>query len=235
MADSSSSLTHPAIEFTERDIRLVLCSLPATCDARRRELMPRILKKWVATEVREYFDREARSVVNRRVSTLESVARTCNRLADLLDSLDDRGRAALTAELAALPVGDDYEKVAQKVRKEPDRLRRRAVAAMNAARVRKRRRGQPRNTPAYLILQDLAAVFEWLTGTAPTRRVDRTEGVDAGPFSEFAAAVWPVVFGSDDGLSNQMKSWAAGRSKYNESSALIANLALRHPEWGLFE
>jgi hypothetical protein len=239
MADLPLSPSRRVIEFTERDIRLILCNL-SPCDIRRRELLPRVLKEWVAIEVREYFDKEAGEIIDRRISTLESAARAYNRLADLLGSLDDKGRIALTSELAgpsdaALPAGDDCEETARNVRQELDHLRHGAVAARNAAGVWKRKKGQPRNTPGYLILQDLAAMFEWLTGTPATRRVDRIEGADSGPFSEFAAAVWPVVFGSDDGLSNQTKRWAAGRSRYSESSALIANLALRYPEWGLFD
>ena len=51
--------------------------------------------------------------------------------------------------------------------------------------------GQPPNLRAYLVLQDAAAIFEWLTGTKAAREVDRVEGADAGPFFQFASILWP--------------------------------------------
>jgi hypothetical protein len=48
--------------------------------------------------------------------------------------------------------------------------------------------------------------------------------------------LWSEVFGKDvAGLPAAMKNWAAGRSKYDEASALIHNIALRYPSWRVFE
>jgi hypothetical protein len=99
----------------------------------------------------------------------------------------------------------------------------------------KRSRGQPRNTAAYLVLLDLAAIFEWLTGVEPKRNVSRTGEGEIGAFYPFCEAVWPLVFNSGlFGLPAAMKNWARDHAKYVESSALIANIDLRHPSWGLF-
>jgi hypothetical protein len=85
-------------------------------------------------------------------------------------------------------------------------------------------------------MKDIAAIFEWLTNIEATRQVDRISGVGAGPFWQFAAAIWPVVFGeADDGLPAAMKNWSSYRKRYGERSALIANIAMRHPTWGIFE
>jgi hypothetical protein len=98
------------------------------------------------------------------------------------------------------------------------------------------RRGGPRNLAAYLVLQDAAAIFEWFSGRRAARGVDRIDGTETGPFFRFASALWPVVFGKGAaGLSAALKNWALGRSRYSEQSALIANIALRHPTWGIFE
>ena len=81
-------------------------------------------------------------------------------------------------------------------------------------------------------MKDIAAIFEWLTGTRAARRIER------GPatFGRFAEAIWPVVFESaDDGLQSAQKNWAAFRARYEEESALIANINMRHPEWGVFD
>ena len=97
-------------------------------------------------------------------------------------------------------------------------------------------RGQPRNVPAYLVLQDAAEIFEWLTRIKATREVSRDNGTETGPFFQFASILWPTIFGNGvAGLPAAIKNWAKWRSAYNEQSALIANLARRHPTWGIFE
>jgi hypothetical protein len=55
-------------------------------------------------------------------------------------------------------------------------------------------RGRPRNTIAYKVLLDAAAIFEWLTDIHATREVDRIEGTETGSFFHFASILWPVVF-----------------------------------------
>jgi hypothetical protein len=60
--------------------------------------------------------------------------------------------------------------------------------------------------------------------------------MEIGPFFRFASALWPAIFGNGTvGLPAAMKNWASARKHYDERSALIANMALRHPEWGLFQ
>jgi hypothetical protein len=98
----------------------------------------------------------------------------------------------------------------------------------------KRRPGQPRNKAAYLVLLDLAAIFKRLTGLKPEREVSRIDSRETGAFYCFCEAVWPLVFDCGvGGLAAAMKNWARDHQKYNESSALIANLQLRHPSWGV--
>ena len=94
----------------------------------------------------------------------------------------------------------------------------------------RRGRGQPRNVVAYLVIRDIADIFEWAT------RQKAMRGEEDSPFYEFAAAVWPVVFGKgDDGLPAALKNWAWARKNLRERSPCIANMDLRHPEWRLFE
>jgi hypothetical protein len=95
----------------------------------------------------------------------------------------------------------------------------------------KPKRGQPRNSTAYLILRDAAAIFSWYTGNEPKRGV--TKGKESGPFFRFAFVLWPVVFGKGTvGLSAAMKNWDESEVK---GSAVIASMAVRHPPWGLYE
>jgi hypothetical protein len=93
---------------------------------------------------------------------------------------------------------------------------------------------RPATVIAYLIVKDIAAIFEWCTGLEATRQVDRISHEETGPFYPFAAAIWPVIFGKgDDGLPAAIKNFAKHRDR--EGRALIANIALRNPTWKLFE
>jgi hypothetical protein len=94
---------------------------------------------------------------------------------------------------------------------------------------------RPPTITAYLVLQDAAAIFEWLTGTKATREADRdSHSEQISPFFRFASILWPVLFGKGtSGLPSAIQNWAAWRKKFDEHSALITNITLRHPTWGI--
>jgi hypothetical protein len=123
----------------------------------------------------------------------------------------------------------------QKLIEHRDFLNRLKAAAESLEKRLKRGRGQPRNIVAYVVLLDLAAIFEWLTGVKARREVDRIEGIETGAFYNFCEAIWPLVFESGtDGLSTAMKNWASGHREYGEASALLANISGRYPSWRVF-
>src|SRR5262249_31401370 len=96
-------------------------------------------------------------------------------------------------------------------------------------------RGSP-NIRAYLVMMDLAAIFEWLTERKATRQVDRIHRKETGPFWQFRAAVWPLVFGEGvSGLPAAIRRWDELRSLHGEASQLLRNIATRHPPWGIFK
>jgi hypothetical protein len=111
-----------------------------------------------------------------------------------------------------------------------------AKLAEAASRTWKRGRGRPRNIAAYLVVQDAAAIFEWLTNTEATREVDRVSQAEIGPFWEFLAALWPVVFrNGDNGVLAALKNWACLTKEHGEKSAVIVNIAMRNPTLGILE
>ena len=92
----------------------------------------------------------------------------------------------------------------------------------------KAKKGQPRNITAYLVMLDAAAIYEWASGKKATRNVDRQTSKEVGPFLKFLEALWPVVFGKGIcGLPAAMRRWADAQGKYDEKSALIANILMR--------
>jgi hypothetical protein len=102
----------------------------------------------------------------------------------------------------------------------------------------KNKKGRPTNFSASLIIRDLAAIFEWVTGERASRRVDRIDAKPEGPFWDFAAAIWPVIFGADlHGLEAAIKKLMAARHKKltGTRSPVLDNMELNHPSWRIFD
>jgi hypothetical protein len=136
----------------------------------------------------------------------------------------------------SIPSSERHGHFIRKFIEERDFLNHLRAAAESLTNQLKRGRGQPRNLLAYLVLKDIAAIFEWLTGLQARREVDRKDGHDTGAFYHFCEAIWLPVFGVGlDGLPAAMKNWAVARRKYNEKSALIANIAMRNPPWRVLD
>jgi hypothetical protein len=229
--------------FTDRDVTLIASSLPDAVDPQRLKLLPRVLREWSRNELREYLSREPRAIILERAARVEAVGEHAQRLLEALGALDDRDRYAIVVEM--LRVGEhlrsgmspwdqmsEASELLPRIKEENSFLGKLAAAAPAAW---KRGRGGPRNIIAYLVMKDAGAIFKWLTGMDAKRQVDRDTGKETGPFWRFAKTIWPVVFGKAEGLSSAMKNWESYRKKYGEGCALIANIAMRHPTWGLFE
>ncbi len=99
--------------------------------------------------------------------------------------------------------------------------------------------GRPRNDFGYLVVLDLAAIFEWYTETDATRQVDRDNGREIGPFRKFVESAWSeVIEPKRNTLEASFKKWAANKaiekskkshkpsSKLHEASPFVANFFL---------
>jgi hypothetical protein len=215
--------------------------LPKPLSQHRRELLPRILQEWDHTDLRQHLSRESRAIIRKRINRLEEVKANARRLSDALNKCDQRDQTAILAQMLIAErkrIWDvsrtEFSDRRARLTEEVDYLAK--LTAITPKESWQLSRGRPRNIATYQVLQDAAAMFEWLTDTDATREVDRMEGTESGPFFQFVSILWPVVFRKGvAGLPAAMKNWAAGRSKYNEQSALIANIKLRYPTWGVFE
>jgi hypothetical protein len=88
---------------------------------------------------------------------------------------------------------------------------------------------------AYLTLLDIAAIYQWATGARATRIIDPNTGKDVSAFWQFAAALWPPIFGEgDEGLPSAMRRLAEGSARHGDVSPLLANIAFRRPRWEIF-
>jgi hypothetical protein len=239
LMESAMAIEDPVPEFTARDVGLIDRCLPDTADPRRRQLLPQILHHWSSNDLFDYLKTVRRATPERR-KRVKAVGTCARELLLALEAADDVDLAGIAGEMmlaerqTSLIAGwAEIGKLIQRIEEEVSFLDK---LAEGAARTWDYGRGQPPNITANLVVQDSAAIFEWLTNTEATREVDRDSGAEIGPFQEFLAAIWPVVFRSgDDGLPAAMKNWASLRRERGEKSALIANIAMRNPTWGIFE
>lgn len=223
-------------QFTDREIGLIKAVLPNDVDPRRLELLPQILREWARVDLPDHFSWESAASQRQRHARLTKVGKIAASLLRATEDLDERDRWHLVARIGNTE-GQPFHQAAS------DENRRRldegfefiaTIAGAAGKPLSRPRRGQPRNIPAYLVTQDLAAIYEYLTQNEATRIVDRTSHAECGPFYDFVAAIWPVVFGQGDhGLAAAIRNWAPWW--HCEKSPVIANIGLRHPECGIFK
>jgi len=182
--------------FDERAIDQILASLPPGIDQRRLDLLPSLLNHWSVTDLREHLSREGPPILRRRYNQLTRIENCANNLREALGALDQCGRSWIALEMAR-EGGDRFsivggetlrqmqerhrlesEKLAEideRLRLEDDFLLKLGTATQRLVEQDKQGPGQPRNVCAYLVMMDLAAIFEWLTGSEATRVVDRID------------------------------------------------------------
>ena len=219
------------------DLRALIEILPAGLNDRRLELLPKMVDEW-----RQIYLPRYRSITSSR-----SAAASLRRL-KLIKTSSEKLSRTLRARQA-----DDEFWIARELTSRAERLigtrsknylndyyamsAELARAAGQAVKNFGIKRGRPRNDLAALVLMDIAAIYEWITGQTATRRVGRATGKDEGPFWEFASVLWALAFDKGtEGLSSAIKAWAAAVKKKEKGtrSPLIANFDLRHPEWQIF-
>jgi hypothetical protein len=139
-------------------------------------LLPRVLREWGRTDLDEHLARVTREQVRAEQEQMKKVAQRASELAQALAKLGPDVTFAVAPFLAA--DGDDsgeptYEQAlaaAGRLAAEPAELQRRAKAALD---VEAGWKPPGRDAPviSYLVLQDVAAIFEWATATRAERRV----------------------------------------------------------------
>jgi hypothetical protein len=228
------------VEFDDSDIELITQTLPQGVAQGRLELLPQILHEWGRTDVPRHLSVSPRAI-RERTKTVDVFIQRARDLLEADNALDEPARRRVAYQIAGYETVHIEKAAINAARQDLDATRGvlTRLAALGSRVHQKPRRGQPRNYSAYLVMLDIAAIFEWLTETKAGRQVDR-EGKgglgDVGPFWEFAAVLWPRVFPEGkSGLTATMKNWARYIRTYDEGSAVIANIAFRHPTWRLFE
>lgn len=225
------------VQFSDRAVQLIEKYSRQYAQPKRAKLLGKILRHWSRAELAEHLSPKPNTQIqNQRNKQLSKVGQQARQLLQAFQSLDEDCRALLAymmasadAKISPKEQHAEFVQLFERIGNERYFLERLSHAALKALRKPTRRK-----ITTYLVVLDAAAIFEWLTGKDATRIVK--DGSEIGPFHDFLASLWPVIFNSgDDGLPAAMKNWASARSKYNERSPLMANIAMRHPRWGVFK
>src|SRR5262249_44726623 len=162
---------------------------------RRLDLLPRVLNELSRADLREDLSRDTRAASRKRLAQLTNVGKCATHLRQAIEALQQRGWAWVARGVGRGEEGARVSMSQERLKQQDDLLKKIEAAIPRLLEEDKRELGHPRNICAYLVMMDLVAIFEWLTGRKATREADRDLGKDTGPFWHFAAAVWPHVSG----------------------------------------
>jgi hypothetical protein len=228
-------------------IDALVAALPGCADTHKGRLLPRILKEWAQTELEDHLSRSTAKEFRDERRQIQQASRRALELAHALWKLGLDGRFAIACQMQGVepgswPESDAYSVIQETDRllgDEPQRLKHLAASASTVARLWAAPAVRHHTLVRYLVLQDLAEIYRWATNKRPGRRV-RTDvspdaGMHYGPFWDFASAAWPIIFGSTAGLNSAFKLWAERRRRLKESSPVIVNLHMAHPQWRILK
>ena len=230
-------MTPTQVHFSKRAVKLIeKYSKPYARQTRVKKL-GKILRHWSRAELAEHLSpKPSTHAQNARNKQLQKVGQHAQKLLETMQALDNNGRDLIAYMMAVADtktsIGKQHTAFMQFIKRIDDECH--FLERLSAATHKAVHKHTGRNITAYLVMLDAAAIYKWLTGTQPSRIV--VDGTETGPFYIFLSCLWPVIFQKGDaGLPAAIKNWARYHREYGESSPLIANIAIRHPEWRVFE
>ena len=203
----------PSIDFTDEALKQVVTALPPGTPPGRAKLLSAVLRAWAQEDLREHLSREGHAVVRDREARLQAIKKQARDLLTAYVELDELSsfEIALRAQIhhqSAESWNVDVE-FANRRRDEAIFWLDELVQALSEERTTPKPDTYTRH---YLVLRDMAAIFELITGEAATRRTDYDKGTQYGPFWNFAKALWCAIYGKESGLQNAIIIWAQGAS-----------------------
>jgi hypothetical protein len=231
------------MKFTNAQVDTLVLALPGCTDADRRLLLRRIFKEWGRIDLEEHLTRRTPKQIRAERRQIDKVVNRARKLARALSEVEGVGRFAIASQLLEMEAGSEVSRLSYEDRREgdrrlseePKRLEALAKAAAKASTAFVPVPLRHFTLIRYLVLLDLAAIYEWATRQGAGRRVKTDISDDAGmtygPFWDFASTAWPLIFKSTAGLDYALKTWAEGKRRYKDTSAIMWNLHMRHPQW----
>ena len=174
-------------QFDERAVEQIRASLPTSIDQRRLDLLPRVLNEWSRADLREHLSRDTRAASRKRFAQLTNVGKCATHLRQAFEALDQRGWVWIAQEIGREEESplfsmsrEGLSEMKERLKQQDDLLKKIEAAIPRLLEEDKRELGHPRNICAYLVMMDLVAIFEWLTGRKATREADRDLGAHSG-------------------------------------------------------
>ena len=208
----------------------IIKSLPITPDKQKLELLPDLLSYWCEYVLPDHvfmLKKHSDETVQRLENASKSLAAADAAVRLLIESNEfDLGVFQLVKERASIWRQSEFIKVYDEVDQALAFLLNVESSIAAILNHIKPKRGRPRNRLGYFVISDLAAIFKWITGTEPVRRVSWQDGYEIGAFYDFTEMVWIQLFDHErKTFGTSFKRWAD--YKAIESSPIVANFFLR--------
>jgi hypothetical protein len=160
----SVKLVDPVI-FTDRHITLIAKAPSVETNPHRLNLLPRILREWAEVDLMEHAYLQASGAsASGQAARCQRVARSAKELLSAIEAIeaDDPGLIASQMGRAdeSIPLRERYAHFTRKLIEHRDFLNRLQAAGQSLSNQLTRGPGHPRNVLAYLVLRDIAAIFE---------------------------------------------------------------------------
>jgi hypothetical protein len=226
------------IRFTYEALATIAAALPLEAPPERIALLPELLRAWAEEDLLEHLSQEGRAAHRHRSARLAALRKTATRLRDAVHSLDETGRFPIASEpqmRREFAIGnppwrrtglwwwpDDIEG-AERRRDEALSWLYDLIEALGEP---EQRPPPDKHTRSYLVVLDLLAMYELVTCTDATRRIDPESSQPYGPFWDLLTAVCrslPQVRSLDRATRDVLTH------SPREFSPFIPNLQFRHP------
>jgi hypothetical protein len=221
------------LKFSDRDVQTIVSHLPIAED-RKLERLGDILNEWANHDLQKAFwvypDKNVAQIRLKIIRRVISYAEGLRKALEDFEQFD--GKHWLVRALIGQEFSDyRQEEVPQEQRLVDQQalLREVEVAAKEIESGFAKATDQRRNIQSYLLLLDMAAIFEWLTKRAAARGSDDRPS----PFDEFVNVLWSVIFRNTHGIQSALKNWAKDTKKFHDRSPVVVNISMRHPDWRL--
>jgi len=228
-------IARPKLE--EREIKTIINALPTITVGPRVRALPNILQRWFQCELIEHSgygrDSEDQDVLQ-EIRKLKDFA--CKIKEMLSTPKGDQLRDIIYTEnweaQGIPPTKKEFKKSEAKLNALLVSVGEIEIAASQYITKQKYSAGRPENIFPILLLRDIAEIYGWVTGEAPSRQYAEKDQSETGPFFNFASAVWTVIFGSTQGLKSAIRRWGDEKQTEYNRSALVFNMELDYQDYG---
>jgi hypothetical protein len=222
-----------AVHFSAKALGEIAAALPASSPPARVALLPAILRAWAEQDLRDHLSRAGRAAVRQREARLQDVSTHAKDLLNAVEALDEDGYFEMALRAQMQRESAELWNVNLEI---ADRRRGRAILWLQDL-IKALDEPQPKpppdmSTKHYLVMLDLAAIFQLVSDEPPTRRTHFDTGMPYGPFWDFAKVIWPAIYGTNRGLQSAMKIWdheVSRQKKLASDKIAQAEKTLRRP------